>query len=827
MTATMDHIRDRIRQIVEEKFSDNNLLTDVQLHTLMEKDPTGDSWVAFAELFSLIPRLRRLVTKRLNAILAKPPQNPSTPKPTMNSILADALVDSKIVDINPSSPVGNGLRRSIHRETKMPKLPFPGDVLLHLVLDSGAIIHGVSSSLRDKATHFWTVPEVIKEIRDKKSRAALENLPFELRLKEPSDEAMGFICRFAKLTGDFGFLSLTDLKVLALTYMLERQESGDNHLRSKPKKMRSLMAETTNVTASQEGIGKSHVFIQSSISAEIRENEKKDDQIVDEDDDNSDRDSSDCGDDDSEDGVHDDGHGSIIGDVEGQCDREGDKGTTSIEDGDEKQCLLESREELGSDDDWDPDGGAEEIGSNFQDDTICAPEQRVQFLSTARYPMKESSKITDEDFPILGASGSPSPDVKSSSPQDWRAVVATISCDKSEHISTANAPPPPPVSQDKAAVEDQQREMRKRHSALGNNSREQQQALRWERKYPLPQLGAVYGGGTLEDKNPTDVFEGHSKNISEDSVSSQRPTVYKSRILGAAASSGMSSKRDDEEDVDDGGGEWTHPNNISKIRALGMTMNGTRRVDFVEPKEIVSVEVNMPPSPPYAVAEVLSSEITAATNSAISKTYLQNNETKKLRKSKVDILGTGMVARTACVTTDFAMQAVLIQVGLRLLGVEGYQVRRVSQFVLRCNACFLITSDTEKIFCPRCGGAHLSRIAASVDPKTGEQKLYLKKDYRHKLQGTKYSLPKPGAQRKGRFGGELVLREDQMMMGIWAQKTAPKAKEKLSMFGAEVNEKTGCRVAKSTCTVEIGLGRQNPNSTKGRERRGKKKRSIK
>lgn len=40
--------------------------------------------------------------------------------------------------------------------------------------------------------NFWTIPEVVSEIRDKKARHHLESLPFELKLREPSDEAMKF-----------------------------------------------------------------------------------------------------------------------------------------------------------------------------------------------------------------------------------------------------------------------------------------------------------------------------------------------------------------------------------------------------------------------------------------------------------------------------------------------------------------------------------------------------------------------------------------------------------------------------------------------------------
>ena len=35
--------------------------------------------------------------------------------------------------------------------------------------------------------------------------------------------------------------------------------------------------------------------------------------------------------------------------------------------------------------------------------------------------------------------------------------------------------------------------------------------------------------------------------------------------------------------------------------------------------------------------------------------------------------------------------------------------------------------------------------------------------------GTKYSIPKPGS--RGRYEGELLLREDQLLTGIWRQKS--------------------------------------------------------
>lgn len=41
-----------------------------------------------------------------------------------------------------------------------------------------------------------------------------------------------------------------------------------------------------------------------------------------------------------------------------------------------------------------------------------------------------------------------------------------------------------------------------------------------------------------------------------------------------------------------------------------------------------------------------------------------------------------------CMTADFAMQNVLLQMGLTLVGTEGKRIQKVKTWVLRCHACF-------------------------------------------------------------------------------------------------------------------------------------------
>ena len=193
----------------------------------------------------------------------------------------------------------------------------------------------------------------------------------------------------------------------------------------------------------------------------------------------------------------------------------------------------------------------------------------------------------------------------------------------------------------------------------------------------------------------------------------------------------------------------------------------------------------------------------------------RNRSKKGKAKAKI-----ARVNKVACITTDFAMQNVLMQIGLNIMSVDGLLIRAVKQWVLRCNACTQVHYDMDRLFCIKCGNSYLSRVSASIDNESGELKLHLRKSYHHELRGTKYSLPAPGKQ--DRFSGELLLREDQLLGGIWRQKCVKIRKDVKSVFGEDVTSDVGMHVNKGQ-QIKIGLGGRNPNAAKGRERRGKAK----
>lgn len=61
---------------------------------------------------------------------------------------------------------------------------------------------------------------------------------------------------------------------------------------------------------------------------------------------------------------------------------------------------------------------------------------------------------------------------------------------------------------------------------------------------------------------------------------------------------------------------------------------------------------------------------------------LPDDDGVQKKGKKVETIGAG------CMTADFAMQNVLLQMGLNLVGLEGKRIEKIKSWVLRCHACF-------------------------------------------------------------------------------------------------------------------------------------------
>ncbi|KAL1740630.1 Nin one binding Zn-ribbon like-domain-containing protein [Schizophyllum fasciatum] len=210
---------------------------------------------------------------------------------------------------------------------------------------------------------------------------------------------------------------------------------------------------------------------------------------------------------------------------------------------------------------------------------------------------------------------------------------------------------------------------------------------------------------TLEDTEPLDVT---LERVTDDAPAESTPSPN-SQPTAAPPAQPDSAIYENPSDDDDGEGEWITPFNVGlhKSRALDL---------------------------------------------------LPNDEQQPQTDEKVP---------AGCMTADFAMQNVILQMGLSLVGVEGKRIARVKSWVLRCHACFKICKDQSKKFCPSCGNPTLLRASVTVSAPDAAadapaMEVHLKPNFQYRLRGTKYSIPapKPGSAKTGARDG-LILREDQ------------------------------------------------------------------
>ena len=104
---------------------------------------------------------------------------------------------------------------------------------------------------------------------------------------------------------------------------------------------------------------------------------------------------------------------------------------------------------------------------------------------------------------------------------------------------------------------------------------------------------------------------------------------------------------------------------------------------------------------------------------------------------------------------------------LNLVTVDKVRISKIKNWVLRCHACYKITKDMDKVFCPSCGNNTLLRTSYSIG-KDGDLILYLKKNFQYNNRGCKvllilyitlqYAIPLP---KSGRNSTDMILREDQ------------------------------------------------------------------
>jgi len=179
--------------------------------------------------------------------------------------------------------------------------------------------------------------------------------------------------------------------------------------------------------------------------------------------------------------------------------------------------------------------------------------------------------------------------------------------------------------------------------------------------------------------------------------------------------------------------------------------------------------------------------------------------------------------KCACLTTDFAMQNVLIQMGLHVVSVNGMLIRQARNYIQKCYGCYKETHDMERVFCPSCGNKTLLKVAITVADDGTIQYHYPKRRRNINIRGTKYSMPAPKGGRQP--NNQPILTEDQKL----TYNRLPKKHDNINPMDQDYVSRVSPFTANDTNSRAFTLGHhvrnaqsKNPNESKKKGGRKKK-----
>ncbi|KAJ7538737.1 hypothetical protein O6H91_11G061900 [Diphasiastrum complanatum] len=636
-----------------------------------------------------------------------------------------------------------------------------------VVVDANAIIEGLN--LAKYLAHqisTVTVTEVLEEVRDPRARAHLASLPFDIKCVEPEEEAIQKVIQFARATGDIQSLSKVDIKVIALAYTLEAQIHGTAHIRSQPPP---------------------------TLYNPVHQRREKDPL----------------------------GWGSNVPNPEEwvQFPEEGE--------GDEEQ----------------PDPTSHILGLkdlNIENKSDCRSDggMTVDGVENFNYARKPDS--FEVGRPVVPYSEEPLGPDENLSTQD-AISEATHSFDSASKVGN--------VSEGAKDVEKLSHQGKSFHERLGQRNTHIRKGSR-ARNYPVKSVVPVPEGKSMVSAG-IDASRGELEDVPDVewekamSRSTRRKHIKKALNLKDAANGSLanithdfesfstSQGHDEQESLDSGDAIQAYPGtykNISSFEAHHKDQHlaeahthnsGTEDVfhGFAHGAKCIENVSDSDHNQEKALREMVTQEdfdksISMVCNGDEHISGESGSLGDELESEPSGMLAPLWSSSIACLTTDYAMQNVILQMGLRLLSPTGVQVRELHRWMLKCHACGQVTRQVGRIFCPRCGnGGTLYKVSVTVGANGCIQGG---RSRRVNLRGTRYSLPMP---KGGREGASLnpILREDQLPQRL----LYPKVKKgssaavleglsfsEYSYKGAEKKFETILPVREATA---IFSGRRNPN----------------
>ena len=113
----------------------------------------------------------------------------------------------------------------------------------------------------------------------------------------------------------------------------------------------------------------------------------------------------------------------------------------------------------------------------------------------------------------------------------------------------------------------------------------------------------------------------------------------------------------------------------------------------------------------------------------------------------------------AVITEDFAMQNIILQMGIPLLNLEGKRITKLKSFVLECYSCWAINRQNALLFCKKCGKNTLLKVTCEF-LEDGSFVMFKKKNRQPVVRGNRFAIPEP---KGGKKVTDMILHEDDFM----------------------------------------------------------------
>ena len=691
------------------------------------------------------------------------------------------------------------------------------------VVDSGPLIKGVRLETLN-ADALVTVPEVLREIRDRRARDMLASLPVELETREPSGEAMAAIKDFARKTGDLPALSVVDLRVLALAYMLEKEAKGTiDHLRTTPAPPPTPRGRPQADSATTDGGPPPYERAEEEVEVAVP---PSDVELI-----------------------------TVLLAERQQARRSRDFATA---DGLRDQ-LIELGVEI--DDEartWrmsaatatvtaaaagDDEEEVEEVEEVF-DDAPMAVRPYLYVGSVESAAKLSSLRDAGITYILTVAAELPTPEAI----EEKAAAAAAPGAASAAAGSAQAAPPASPKPFTRLHVPLRDAEAADLPAFFPSCRRFLDEARAANAKVLVhcvagrsraAAVAAAYLMATGEESSAADAVAAVERARPWIEV---HPTLMEQLTnlepsLVAHAPAGASSA------VDVSVGEEALYASVSSLALeqlppplpVESTPPSTERTPWFESLGGGDGDGE---SSEAAVREAKAAARARAEAALLEAAKGQLEEDEGLPWVTVENLvntqradptrrAAALDARTkvACLTTDYAMQSVLMQMGLPLMGADGMMLRSVKQWVLRCSGCFSLQPSLDKQFCFKCGNSSLVRLQAVLDargfrrvlPESGAPARVRSTNTR----GTKFPMPMPIS---GRKANNIIVAEDQLQ----------EAKDKFNKQGKARTEnvfdpdyslddhfgRSGKKGGGGSGAPTVGYGKRvNPNDVRGRPRR--------